>query len=444
MLKDRYGNLLSTTSQAARDKFDEACYMIRLYRGDPVAALDEALSEDPEFGGAWAARAGLLVQQMDNSYAVEIEKSLRAGAAANLTDRDRAHLTAAQAWSEGRFHDATVQFAKIAQDTPRDLLALQTAHIGCFFLGRASELRDWPLAAVRGFSPGDDGYHAVLGMAAFGYEECGQYDQAQAMGQEAVSLEPKDAWAVHAVAHAYEMRGDTRKGIPWLAESAGAWAPDCGFAFHNWWHLALLHLDRGDIPEVLRLYDENIRREDSPIMLEWIDAAAMLWRLRLEGIDVGERWHSVAAQWHGVAEQRHYAFNDVHAVMAFLGAGRALDVARTVASMRRAAAGSGDNADMTRAVGLPVAEALVAFDSGDYAQALEKLAAVRGIAQRFGGSHAQRDILSLTMVHAALRGGLIPAAEALAAERAMHKPKSPWARALRRKAQILGEQQRAA
>ena len=57
---------------------------------------------------------------------------------------------------------------------------------------------------------------------------------------------------------------------------------------------------------------------------------------------------------------------------------------------------------MTRAVGLPLAEAFVAFDAGRYAETVEKIGAVRGIAQRFGGSHAQRDILTLTVLHAAL------------------------------------------
>lgn len=444
MLKDRYGNSISTTSQAARAKFDDACLLIRLYRGDPIAALDGALAEDPDFGTAWAVRAGLLVQQMDKTYAEETERSLRAGAAANLTERDRAHLDAARAWSEGRFHDAVIRYARISQDSPSDLIALQAAHVGCFYTGRAAELRDWPLQALRAMTPADDGYHAVLGMGAFGFEECGQYEAAEAMGREAVWIEPRDAWAVHAVAHTFEMRGDTTNGIPWLRESADAWAPDCGFAYHNWWHLALLHLDRGEIPEVLALYDEKVRRENTPMMLEWIDAAAMLWRLRLEGIDVGDRWQSLATQWHGAAEQRHYAFNDVHAVMAFLGAGRALDAARTLASMKRAAAGSDDNAYMTRAIGLPVAEAFVAFDSGDYAEAVEKIGAVRGIAQRFGGSHAQRDLLSLTMLHAALRGGQRETAEALAAERTAHKPKSPWALNLRRRSTQLGTVREAA
>ena len=96
-----------------------------------------------------------------------------------------------------------------------------------------------------------------------------------------------------------------------------------------------------------------------------------------------------------------------------------------------------DNAYMTRAVGMPLAEAFVAFDAGRYAETVEKIGAVRGIAQRFGGSHAQRDILTLTVLHAALRGGMKQSAEALAAERVAHKPESPWARNLAQRARKL-------
>jgi hypothetical protein len=92
---------------------------------------------------------------------------------------------------------------------------------------------------------------------------------------------------------------------------------------------------------------------------------------------------------------------------------------------------------MTRAVGLPLAEAFVAFDEGRHAETVEKIGAVRGIAQRFGGSHAQRDILTLTMLHAAIKAGMKRVADALAAERLAHKPESPWARNLSRRAQAL-------
>ncbi len=445
MLKDRYGNAASTKSQAALEKYNEALDLIRLYRGDPIAALDAALAEDPDFGGAWAARAGLLVQQTDKAYAEETAKSLRAGAAANLNERERRHLQAAQDWAEGRYNEGTARLARIAQENPRDLLALQYAHVGCFFLGLQFELRDWPLQALRAFKQGEDGYSYIQGMAAFGLEECGDFARADIYGRQAVEADPRDGWAVHAVAHVNEMRGDLEAGIPWLADNAQHWAPESGFAYHNWWHLALLHLDRGDTREVLKLYDEQVRpNPEAQVVLEWIDASALLWRLHLEGVDVGDRFEKLAACWQRAGEDTIYAFNDLHAIMAFLGAGRAIDAERTLKAMRAAAADGGDNAYMTRKIGLPLAEGFVAFEAGRYGEAVEKIAATRGVAQRFGGSHAQRDILSLTAFHAALRGGLASTAEAFAAERLAHKPQSPWAGRLSRQARELSERQHAA
>lgn len=438
MLRDRYGNPLSTRSGAAVDKYNSALELIRLYRGDPIAALDAAIEEDPDFTMAWAARAGVLVQQTDKAYLEEVDRSLKAGMASGGNDRERAHLAAARAWSQGRMDDSISKYARIAQDNPTDLFALQSAHVGCFFIGRQHELRDWPLQAMRAFRRGDDGYHALLGMAAFGLEECGDYAKAEAFGTEAVALDPRDAWAVHAVAHVHEMRGDVERGVPWLRDTAHDWAPENGFAYHNWWHLALLHLDRGDPKSALAMYDTKVRpNAESAVILEGVDASALLWRLYLEGIDTGDRFARLAASWERCIEDGYYAFNDLHAIMAFLGAGRRKDAKRVVAAMHDAATRSDDNAYMTRAVGLPLAKGFLAFEAGRYAETVERIAAVRGIAQRFGGSHAQRDILSLTALHAAIRGGLKQTAEAFASERVAHKPESPWARNLAERARKL-------
>jgi tetratricopeptide (TPR) repeat protein len=326
-----------------------------------------------------------------------------------------------------------LRFARIAQEHPRDLLALQAAHVGCFFTGRASELRDWPLQAMRAFQRGDDGYHALLGMAAFGLEECGDYSRAETFGQEAVELDVRDGWAVHAVAHVHEMRGDTERGMSWLRSNGPALSPENGFSYHNWWHLALLHLDREERGAALELYDLRIRPDaDAPILLEWIDASALLWRLYLDGIDTGERFARLADCWERTIDDGIYAFNDLHALAAFLGAGRLDRANETIEALRRAAASSGDNGYMARAVGLPLAEAFMAFADENYIAAAEAILATRGIAQRFGGSHAQRDILSLTALHAARRAGMPEVAAALAAERLAHKPASAWARRLHR------------
>src|SRR5690606_13982907 len=139
------------------------------------------------------------------------------------------------------------------------------------------------------------------------------------------------------------------------------------FAFHNWWHLGLFHLDVGGHDRVLELYDKRVRPAQTPVALEMVDATAMLWRLTLRGVDVGQRWQPLADAWRPSAEDGFYAFNDVHAIMAFVGAGDLQAADRVVASLARAAAGQGTNAMMSREVGLPFAQAVVAFGRGDHA-----------------------------------------------------------------------------
>jgi len=434
MLTDICDNPLSTGSQAAQARFNDALREIRTFHGDPIATLDAALEHDPDFGLAWITRAIVLAQITDRMFDTEVQRSLRAASACRLDDREHSHFSAALAWSEGRLHESTMAFARIAADSPRDALAVQNAHAGCFFTGNQFDLRDMPLAALRAH-PDGEARHAILGMAAFGFEECGDYARAEEMGREAIALEPKDAWAAHAVAHVNEMRGDIAGGRLWLEETSGGWAQDCGFAYHNWWHLGLLCLEAQDHVAAMRLYDERIRpNEAANVVLEMLDATAMLWRLRLESVDTGDRFARLAPVWEAKAEDGVLAFNDLHAIMTFLGAGR-MDLAeRTLASTKQAACGGGDNAWMTHTIGLPLAEGFIAFEAGRFAEAVDRIASVRSIAQRFGGSHAQRDILSLTALHAAIRGGMRSAAEAIAAERTALKPESHWARSLARRA----------
>jgi hypothetical protein len=192
----------------------------------------------------------------------------------------------------------------------------------------------------------------------------------------------------------------------------------------------LLRNELGQIERVLELYDARIRGNHSDVVLDLIDASAMLWRLHLRGIDVGDRWREVADIWERRGGHGHYAFNDVHALMAFVAEGRDGATETVVGALRSAARGSGTNATMSREVGLPVAEALVAFGRGDYSSVIESLVPMRHIAQRFGGSNAQRDILHLTLLEAALRGERGELARALAAERTALKPASPTARGL--------------
>ncbi len=261
-------------------------------------------------------------------------------------------------------------------------------------------------------------------MRAFGLEEMNEFGRAEDTGRRAVALNPRDPWAIHAVAHVMEMQGRLDDGVAWMTERTDDWAPDNMFAFYNWWHLSLYHLDRGETARVLEIYDTGVRPAGSDVVLEMLDASALLWRLHLDGVDVGERWSELADVWEGTIEDGYYAFNDAHAMMALVGAGREQSANTLLKTMEAQLDGAGTNAMMTRDVGLPLAKAIHAFGQGNYDTTVDLIAPVVEIAHRFGGSNAQRDVVHRTLVEAAIRTGRGNLARALVAERLSQKPDS--------------------
>ena len=102
-----------------------------------------------------------------------------------------------------------------------------------------------------------------------------------------------------------------------------------------------------------------------------------------------------------------YVFNDLHAVMALVGAGRIADAEGVVERLAGYVhcGGSGTNVAMTAEIGLPASRAIIRFAQERYADVIDELLPIRRVLQRFGGSHAQRDVLQRTLLEAALQSG---------------------------------------
>lgn len=428
MTRDSLGHSLTGATPESLEPYETAVHQLQCYIGDPVASVDQALSASPGFVMGQALKAYLhLLGTEPNAIAIARECY---AAASNLpaNARERGHLEAVRQLVEGRWHAAGLTLEDVSIEHPRDAIALQAGHQIDFFTGNARMLRDRIARALPAWSQGMPGYHAVLGMHAFGLEETGDYTRAERQGRKGVELEPRDGWAQHAVAHVMEMQGRQKDGIAWMRANPEAWSRDSFFCVHNWWHLALYHLDLGEIDEVLALFDGPIYGKRSTMVLDMVDASALLWRLFLRGIDLGDRWNAVADNWEPIAKAGNYAFNDAHAMMAFVGAGRDEAAARVFEAQSEAMRDEGDNAAFTREVGHPVTKAIKAFGDGNYTETVRLLRPVRNIAHRFGGSHAQRDLLDLTLIEAAFRSGQRSLVMALAAERIETKPTSPLAR----------------
>src|SRR4029450_5673540 len=113
-------------------------------------------------------------------------------------DREARHVEGAPPVAAGRWREGGRRLEDLSLRYPLDALALQAGHQVDFFRGDSRMLRDRIARALPAWDPGVPGWHAGLGMRAFGLEERGDYAQAAAQGRRAVELEPRDSWAWHA------------------------------------------------------------------------------------------------------------------------------------------------------------------------------------------------------------------------------------------------------
>jgi tetratricopeptide (TPR) repeat protein len=439
MKNDLRGIPVTGADAFALERYETALTQFQTYVGDAVATIDEALAASPRFIAGHLLKALVLYMAGERKFA-----SLAAGAlnearahAAHANHRELGLMTAGELLVSGAWHDACRALDRVLIDYPRDALALQVGHLMDFYRGDAINLRNRISRVLPYWDVSVPGYSYVLGMHAFGLEEMNQYPDAEATALRALSMQPKDGWAVHAAVHVMEMQGRIDEGIEFLASREPDWAPDNGFAFHNFWHLALFCMDGAHYERAIELYDRHVHPEPATYMLSLIDATALLWRLRLQDVDVADRFERVADDWQARldGESGFYAFNDAHAAMALVSTGRERAVSRLVHRMREAAARGDANAAMTRDVGLPLVEGIVAFGHGRYADAIERIEPIRDGANRFGGSHAQRDVITLTLIEAAIRSGDATRARHYIGERLMHKPRSEWGERLWARAQ---------
>jgi tetratricopeptide (TPR) repeat protein len=378
--------------------------------------LNAVIAAAPDFALGQAIR-GISCMLLGRSEMVVVarEALVAARAAATRqapTAREMAFVDALDDWLAGRPSFAARRMQAVLDEHPRDALAMKLIQAIHFLMGRPKEMR----ASVEGVLPMWEDHPArgyLLGCHAFTLEETGEYIAAESAGKLGIALAPRDAWGLHAVAHVYDMTARAAEGLAWLDGREGSWAHCNNFRFHVWWHRALMYLDLGQYDAALHLYDSEVRAERTDDYRDIANAASLLSRLEIEGVNVGARWDELANLAENRAADGCLAFADLHYLLSLIGGERDAAATKLIAGMAAARASDGESKKVISHPGLKVAQGLQAFAAGEYSVAWLHLQHVQADMYQIGGSFAQRDVFARITIEAALRGGYVDAAESM-------------------------------
>jgi hypothetical protein len=430
-MRDIHGLPITSSSAEASAAFDRTVLAYLKYRADTPDHLGRTLAADPEFGLAHCMKGYLaMLSYKQANVPIAMEAARAAGAlAAQATARERAHVGALEAWIAGDLDRALAVWEGILGDHPTDIVAVRLAHFNNFWLGRPQDMRASVERVLPSWSRELAGYGTVLSCRCFAHEECGDHATAEPAGRAAIEIDPGDIWGTHAIVHVMEMQGRRREGIAWLTELERHWSGGNNLLHHLWWHQALFHLEQRAFDAVLDLYDRRFRDLTAPLTraqpdlyIDVQNAASMLCRLELQGVDVGSRWDELADKAEARIGDCLSAFTLPHWMMALAATGRDAAADRMLDAMRAFAKGDGTVARIVGRVAVPVCEAVLAHRRGQFSLAVDRMRPALDAMHTLGGSHAQQDVLCQLFLDAALKADREQDAALMLTRLAAHYP----------------------
>jgi tetratricopeptide (TPR) repeat protein len=419
MPTDAWDLPVTTSSARAREHYDAGA---RGLLGWEARALDEftaATREDPSLALAHAGAAVCLFLEERFADARAAAEAARA-AAQGATSRERSHVEAMALLVGGKPADAERQMKEHLATFPRDLTVLQRLYYIWFWQGRFPGMLDYTTAIARHY----EGAPFFAGLHAFALEQANRCDEAVRAAEEAIAREPRDAWGVHALAHALYEQAVFDTGITRLPPATHRCTGLNWFHNHLVWHLALMHFAKGEFERASAIGRGAFERAPSSIAGDLHDSISLLWRLTLVGEDVGDRWQPFVEIARQRLDRQGLLFHAAHLAMALAGGGDWATAERQLGMLRERA--PKDRTGLVGEVLIPLVEGLHGFAARDWGRTIERLEPVRGRIVELGGSRAQRDVFHDTFLEACFRAGDGDRARRYLAERVARRPDAYW------------------
>lgn len=386
MRQDRHGLALSVDTDAAAAAVSDFAAEV-LSHGQRAAAILAVAEAEPQapLPQALAAALFLFLQTAEGVQRARPWLARAQAAAGRANDRERLTIAALQAWADGRPAQALALHLELARRWPRDLLNAKIAQVHQLNLGERAGMLALSAATLRAAPE----LGQAWGLHAFALEQNGAFGDALLIGERAVAMDRHDPWAQHAVAHVHEARGDAAAGLAWLEPLAPTWERCSSFMLtHQWWHVALFQLARGDAAAALALWDTRVWGVRKAYVQDQVNAISLLARIEALGLDGGARWQDLAAHVRPRIHDRQNAFLDLHFAYALARAGDDAGVAELLDGLARHAAQA--EARSWRELAWPAARGVVAFAQRRWRDARRELQPLMAHLHLLGGSTAQQ------------------------------------------------------
>jgi tetratricopeptide (TPR) repeat protein len=422
MRADAYGLPVSTGMPAALARYDEGVRGLLDWSRSAVEAFRDAVALDPGLALAHAGAAVCLFLEERFAPAREAADAARA-AAATQTARERSHAEAVALLVGGRVGPAERLMLEHLDAWPRDVIVLQRLYFIWFWQGRFRKMLDLTSRVLPSY--GEDSF--VLGLHAFVLEQADRCREAIDAAQLAIARNPRDAWAVHALAHALYELGAFDEGVGRLPPAIHPCQHLNWFRNHLVWHLALMHLSRGDYGRAVSISRATFERAPSMVAGDLHDSIALLWRQDLFGLPVGaDRWRPFAEIARQRLDRQGLLFHAAHLAMALAGGGDWSTAEMQIGMLRQRV--PKDSTGLVADVLIPLVEGLQAFARGEYRASIERMEPLGPRIVELGGSRAQRDVFHDTLLEACFRAGDGDRTTRLLAERVARRPDHYWLR----------------
>ena len=427
MLKDRYGLELSTTSNAACDAYVETIDRMLAADGGVAQMLDATLQADPDFAMAHAALAREHQMYGRAKQARECaDKAMQLVAGASR--RERQHVEIIHHLVSGQMPKSLALTREHLVDYPRDAFVLNPA-CGVFgtigFSGstnREAELLALLEPLVSDY--GDDWWFQTV--HAFALLEMGDWRRGRELAEQALAQRPGNAHGAHTLAHALFESGDDHEALAFMSQWIAGSDRDSLLHCHIWWHYSLLRMITGDHEAALQGFSENCLpgTTDSPSINVFTDSVSFLWRAELAGAPRNKAlWEQLLA-YYNEQFRRPIVFVDAHVGLVYAALGLSQPLAACIAELQELGENERLPAGTTAAT---LTRAYQAFANQDWGGAIDQFESVMDQLVRIGGSRAQRDLQTNTLLAAYVQADRKAEAEGFVAAQRDRQPSRPVA-----------------